>query len=401
MYKRIKYLNWMQKYLNTPFIKVLVGMRRVGKSTLIQQFQELLISEKNIAQTQMLFIDKESLEHRYIETEEQLFLKVNDHFRSLKPNTIKYLFIDEIQEILNWEKAVNSFLKEGSFDIYITGSNAHLLSSDLATYLTGRYVQLQVFPLSYKEFLAIKNAPTHTADLFNHYMNFGGFPGLTHLPSEESLLYQTLDGLYNSIVLRDVIERYQIRNTALLEKMVHFFFDNIGNLVNAKKIADYVKSQRISVSVDAVQNYMSYLSACFAISQVKRFDLKRKRILEVNEKHYLGDLGLRHAILGFRPGDISQLLENLVYLELAQRGYKVFIGIWDKLEVDFVAEKDGKRLYIQVSYLLASPETREREFRSLKKINDSHPKLVLSMDTILRDEDGIQHLFLPDFLMNE
>ncbi len=397
MYIRAKYTEWLRKYRATPFIKVLTGMRRVGKSTILQQYADSLLDDE--VKEAILFIDMESFDFRHIKTSEQLHSEVVSYFENFDGK--KYLFIDEVQEIKDWEKVVNSFLKSKEYDIYITGSNAHLLSSDLATYLTGRFVQLEVYSLSYSEYIAINNEETHSDELFQKYLNFGGFPGLTHLPHEEQLLYQTLNGLYSSIILRDVIERYQIRNTALLENMVHFFFDNIGNLVNAKRISDYCKSQNIKVSTDAVQNYIGYLASCFALYQVKRFDLKGKRFLEVNEKHYLGDIGLRHSTLGYRAGDIGQLLENVIFLELKRRGYRVSIGKIDSYEVDFIAEKENDRMYVQVSYLLASKETREREFRPLKMIRDSYPKMVLTMDTLLQDEDGIKHLYIPSWLTDK
>lgn len=397
MYIREKYTQWLQKYKNTPFIKVLTGMRRVGKSTILQQYASSLGID---AQKEMvLFIDMESLEFRHIKDAENLHNEVKTYFKNSACS--KFIFIDEVQEIENWEKAVNSFLKSGEYDIYVTGSNAHLLSSDLATYLTGRYVQLEVYSLSYKEYLEINNQSSHSDAIFQRFLTFGGFPGLTHLPHDERLLFQTLNGLYSSIILRDVIERYQIRNTALLENMVHFFFDNIGNIVSAKKISDYCKSQKIKVSTDAVQNYIGYLASCFALYQVKRFDLKGKRYLEINEKHYLGDIGLRHATLGYRDNDIGQLLENIVYLELRRRGYKVSIGKLDTLEIDFIAERENERIYVQVSYLLATQETRKREFRPLKMIGDSYPKIVLTMDPVVRDEEGIQHKNLCQWLLDD
>lgn len=398
MYIREKYTEWLEKYRVTPFIKVLTGMRRVGKSTIIQQYADSLLDDGNSKEA-ILFIDMESFDYRHIKNADDLYSEVISYFELYSGQ--KFLFIDEVQEIESWEKAVNSFLKSKEYDIYVTGSNAHLLSSDLATYLTGRYVQLEVHSLSYSEYLAINGCDTHSDEMFQKYLNFGGLPGLTHLPHEEQLLYQTLNGLYSSIILRDVIERYQIRNTALLENLVHFFFDNIGNLVNAKRISDYCKSQNIKVSTDAVQNYIGYLASCFILYQVKRFDLKGKRFLEVNEKHYLGDIGLRHSTLGYRAGDIGQLLENVIFLELKRRGYRVSIGKIDSYEVDFIAEKENNRLYVQVSYLLATPETREREFRPLKMIRDSYPKVVLTMDTLLQDEDGIKHINIPNWLTSE
>lgn len=399
MYIREEYLLWLEKYLGSHFIKVLVGMRRVGKSTLLLQFIEHLKTKHKYKDSQILFIDKESLEFADILNAQILNKRVNEYFSSKKGK--KILFIDEIQEIENWEKAVTSILKKGEIDIYITGSNAHLLSSDLATYLAGRYVKLNVYSFTYKEFLAAYNYKKHDDDSFERYLTFGGFPGLVHLPEDKTILFQTLDSLYSSIILRDIVERYKLRNVELLEKLVSYFFDNIGNIVSAKSIADYLKSQRLKVSVDSVQVYIGYLAACFAIYRVKRYDIKGKKLLEVNEKHYLGDVGLRHATLGYRPGDIGQLLENIVYIELLYRGYSVSVGKVNNLEVDFIAEKNADKMYIQVAYLLESEETRNREFNSLKKIQDAFPKYVLTMDKLRQDEAGIKHYYLPDFLLNE
>lgn len=398
MYIRQKYLKWMENYSGTPLVKVLVGMRRVGKSTLLNQFRDRIMKKECLKAAQVLFVDKESLEFRDLRTEVQLHKKVVEYFKKVAGK--KILFVDEIQEIENWEKAISSLLKTGSYDIYITGSNANLLSSDLATFLAGRYVELSVFPLSYEEWLGAHRTHKHSAEAFERYLTFGGFPGLTRLPQDASILFQTLDALYNSIILRDVVERYQIRNSELLANLTAFFFDNVGNLVTAKSISDYLKSQHIKVSVESVQMYMGYLESCFAIHRVRRYDLKGKRYLEISEKHYLGDLGLRHATLGYRPSDIGQLLENVVYLELRRRGYSVAVGKLDHLEIDFIAEKEGQRIYLQVAYLLASKETRKREFLPLQNIKDSYPKFVLSMDPLRQDHEGIRHLFLPDFLLD-
>ncbi len=399
MYIRKEYLEWMQGYKDTPFVKVLSGMRRVGKSTLLQQFRDWLIQENGVTAEQILFIDLESVEFHRIKEYLQLHEEVKTAFASVVGK--KYLFIDEVQEVDGWEKALASLLKTNECDIYITGSNAHLLSSDLATYLAGRYVQMEIYSFSYHEFLAVSGSETHNDELFQNYLTFGGFPGITMLKTDANTRFRALGDLYSSIVLRDIVARYQIRNVGLLENLISFFFDNIGNPVTAKSIADYLKSQRISVTVDTVQTYIGYLSACYAIHRVKRYDLKGKRFLELNEKHYLGDVGLRHALLGYRSGDIGQLLENIVYLELRRRGYSVAVGKTGELEVDFVAEKSGNKVYVQVAYILGSPETRAREFASLKAVPDSFPKFVVTMDLLRQNEDGIRHIFLPDFLLGE
>lgn len=396
MVQRKLYLNWMRSYRGTPFIKVLTGLRRVGKSTLLRQFAESCIDDGTTPDS-LLYIDMESLEFQDLTDGVALHAKVSDSFQGV--TGMKILLIDEVQEIRSWEKALNSMLKSGRFDIYITGSNAHLLSSDLATYLAGRYVQINVYSLSYAEFLEFQPESTHSSRLFAEYLQYGGFPGLQHLPASPEIRFQALNDLYSSIILRDIVERYAIRNVPLLERIIQFFFDNIGQPVSARSITAYLKSQAIKVSVESVLTYVGYLQSCFALYQVKRYDIKGKRNLEINEKHYLGDVGLRHAILGYRQGDIGQLLENVVFLELMRRGYAVSVGMLDDWEIDFIAGKQQEKMYIQVAYLLGSTETREREFRPLRMVKDAFPKLVLTMDELRQDDAGIRHLYLPDFLL--
>lgn len=389
----------MKGYRNTSLIKVLTGMRRVGKSTLLRQYSDWLLQDAGVLPEKLFFIDMESVEFHRIRHYTQLHEEVTARFG--KSKGLNYLFVDEIQEIEGWEKAIVSLQKTERYDIYITGSNARLLSSDLATYLAGRFVQLEIFSLSYHEFLGVLGAHTHDEKLFQQYLTFGGFPGITLLNVDAETRFKILGDLYSSIVLRDIVARYQIRNTALLENLISFFFDNIGNPVTAKSIADYLKSQRLSVSVDSVQLYIGYLAACYAVHRVRRFDMKGKRYLEINEKHYLGDVGLRHGLLGYRQGDISQLLENVVFLELRRRGYAVSVGKIGDLEIDFIAEKTDKRVYIQVSYLLNTKEARTREFAPMKSVHDSFPKFVVSMDPLRQNEDGIIHLFIPEFLTGD
>lgn len=396
MVERKTYLDWMKTHQNTPVIKVLTGMRRVGKSTLLQQFAEMLLAE-GTPKEDILFIDMESLEFQHIANGQALAQWVHD--RCAAAAGPKIILIDEVQEIESWEKTLNAFLKSGGYDLYITGSNAHLLSSDLATYLAGRYVQIHIYAFSYAEYLAVHGRDKHSMESFQSYIKFGGFPGIYHLPENDDIRFQALNDLYSSIILRDIVERYALRNVALLERIILFFFDNMGQPVSARSITSYLKSQNMKVSVESVLSYIAYLESCFALYCVQRYDLKGKRYLEINEKHYLGDIGLRHAILGYRQGDIGQILENLVCIELKRRGYSVATGLIDNHEIDFIATRQNETLYIQVSYLLSSPDTRERELRPLKKIRDAFPKLLLTMDELRQDEDGIRHIYLPDFLL--
>lgn len=386
-------------YIDKPVIKVISGIRRCGKSTfmklLIKRFLEEGIPEKNI-----LYINKELLEFDFITDHLALHLYVKEKFSD--DHDKKYLFIDEIQEIEGWEKAVNSFLAEGDIDIYITGSNSRMLSSELATLLTGRYVLVPMYPLSFREFLTFRGEKAlDTEEEFALYLKFGGLPGIHDLPLVDETVFQYLNAIYNTILLKDIVARYAIRDVNLFERIALFVFDNIGNITSAKKISDYIKSQNIRVSVDTVQNYISFLNDAFLTFMVKRYDIKGKKLLAIYEKYYASDPGLRHSALGYRYDDISMLLENIVYIELLRRGYKVTIGKLDDFEVDFIAQKNNVKIYFQVAYLLSGEETVEREFRPLLKIHDNYQKIVLSMDKIWgEDKDGIKRMNIIDFLLN-
>ncbi|MDA3849774.1 MAG: ATP-binding protein [Spirochaetaceae bacterium] len=392
------YLNQLKAWLNTPLIKIITGMRRVGKSTLMEQWVNYLQREEGIHSRQILFIPCDSLEN----TELQHWKQLEEHISPLAKQTgPKYLLIDEIQHIEGWETLITALHREGSWDLYITGSNSDMLSGELATRLSGRYVQMQIFPFSYSEHLEILGIKEHQSEEFMKYLQFGGIPVLYHIYDEDSMKHQILEAVYNTIILKDIIERHKIRNVDLLERIVSYYMDNIGNISNAKKIADYCKSQRISVGVETVQNYMKYLETCFIMHRVRRNDLKGKRILEVNEKLFCNDTGLRNAVLRRKTQDIGALLENLVYLELLRRGYHITVGYYGEWEIDFVAEKGSQREYYQVSYLLASEETINREFRPLEAVDDNFPKYILSMDQIDLSRNGIIHRSIPRWLLDK
>lgn len=375
-------------------------MRRVGKSYLLRLLIEHL-GEQNIAAPQIVSINKESLDFDFIRTYKELDDYIKEAFKGVKGR--RYLFIDEIQEIEAWEKTICSLFTEGDTDIFIAGSNANLLSSELATLLSGRYIAFPVYSLSLKEFLLFnRKEPREAADSFRDYLKFGGLPALHHFEHDPELVYQYIASIYNTILLKDVVKRNNIRNVFLLENLTKYAFDNIGNLFSAKKVADYLKSQRIKVGVETVQNYLAALVSTYALHKAPRYDIRGKRILELHEKYYLADIGLRHALLGYREGDISAILENIVYLELLRRGCKVFIGKIGDKEVDFIAEHRKGIIYIQVAYLLSSPETVAREFSALEQIRDNYPKYILSMDTIFgNDIRGIRRINLVDFLMGD
>lgn len=398
MHVRNLYIDRIAPLINTPVIKVITGMRRVGKSCLLKLVIERLQAE-NVRAHQIVFINKESIEFDFIRNYQDLHTYVKKCFTGVKGP--KYLFVDEIQEIEKWEKAITSFFSDADIDIFITGSNAHLLSSEIATLISGRYVEIPVYALGFEEFLLFRGIDkTDASREFATFLKYGGFPAIHHFDLDEEVIYQYISALYDTILLKDIVKRNNIRNVHLLENVGRYLFDNIGNIFSAKRVADYVKSQRMSVGVETVQNYIAYLLSTFAVHKVSRYDIKGKRLLELHEKYYLGDIGLRHAMLGFQERDISGLLENLVFLELKRRGYKVFIGQFGNQEIDFIAEKKNRKIYIQVAYLLATPETVEREFSVLSHVKDNYPKYVLSMDTVFgNDVRGIQRINLIDFLL--
>ena len=401
MYIRTFYLNKIKPFMDKPVIKVITGMRRVGKSYFIKQIIRHL-EQNQVAERNILYIDKELMEFDFIKNYKHLDEYVKRKFSGVQRPL--YLLVDEVQEIQQWEKVINSLLKQGGVDIYITGSNARIMSSELATLLSGRYVEFPIYSLSFKEFLLFRGEKkTDQASEFRNYIRFGGLPGLHHFDlGEEDVIYQYIYSIYNTIFLKDIIERNNIRNVHLLENVNKYIYDNIGNIFSAKRICDFLKSQRLKVGIDTVQNYISYFIDTFAAYKVQRYDIKGKKVFEINEKYFVGDIGMRHAVLSYRESDIAGFLENLVFLEIKQRGYKVYIGKIGDKEIDFIAEKNGKRVYIQVTYLLASRETIEREFAPLKEVRDNYPKYVLSMDTILgNDFDGIKRMNIVDFLLSE
>lgn len=401
MIKREMYLKKIRPYVDKPFVKVITGMRRSGKSAILQilrnEFIEGGVSEKNI-----IFISFESMKYDYIENVSTLYEEISSLIKNKKKY---YLFLDEIQEVKDWEKAINSFLVDFNIDIYITGSNSKLLSSELATYIAGRYIEISIYPLSFKEHLLFKKEVGEEDILplekeLEHYIRLGGFPVVHTSKYSPDDAYKIIYDIYSSIVLRDIIQRNNIRNIELLDRIVKFVFDNIGNTFSAKKIADYFKSQQRKVDLNTVYNYLIMLEAAFIIQKVSRYDLKGKEILQTNEKFFLGDPSLKYAVMGFKDRDISGILENIIYLELKRRGYNVYIGKLNDKEIDFIAERKEEKIYIQVAYKMSSEETIQREFSPLLEIKDHYPKFVITMDEFFQDNiQGVKHLKLLDFLL--
>lgn len=400
MILRPQYLDTINHFIGKPVIKIITGMRRVGKSTLLAMVREQLIAQ-GIPAENIILLNLENLEFRDIGSGNSLYSYIKQRLKHLSGQVT--IMLDEVQEVPGWEKAVNSLLVEELGDVFITGSNAHLLSSELATLLTGRYVEITVYPLSFREFLDFRGLTTQSprlTDEFRLYVKYGGLPGLHYLKFIDEALVPFLKSMINTIVYKDIIQRHQIRSPYLLERVLQFVQDNCGNITTAKSIADYLKSQHIKCSVDSVLNYLGYFEESFLVHRASRYDIKGKRRLELFDKFYPADMGLRFGLIGYREQDIGALLENIVYLELRRRGYTVTVGTFDGLEIDFVAEKQDERKYFQVAYLLADEKTVKREFGNLEKIPDNYPKSVLSLDPFfIEEQKGIRHQGILDFLL--
>ena len=399
MIERTRYFNKIEPFIGKPMIKVISGLRRCGKSTFMKMLIDHLI-KKGTAESNIIYISMELMEFEFINDYKALY----KHVKSVLPKNSKkkYLFVDEIQQIPSWEKAVNSIYAENLADIYITGSNSRLLSSEFATLLTGRYIEIPIFTLGFNEFLQFRGTSKEKEKEFELYLKYGGLPGIHNLDFEDEIIFQYINSIFNTILLKDIVARYSIRDISLLEKITAFVFDNCGSITSSKKIADYLKSQHIKTGVDTVQNYISYLRDAHLVYKMGRFDLKGKRHLELHEKYYTSDVGIRHSVLGYKKNDIAGFLENIVYLELLRRGFTVTAGKFDDLEVDFVASRNDEMIYLQVTYLLAPKDVEDREFKPLEKINDNYPKMVLSMDTIWgTNRNGIVRRNIIDFLLDE
>lgn len=399
MIQRPTYLNELKKWINTPQVKIITGIRRSGKSTVLKLLQEELL-QKGILSSQIIYLNFESFTTEHLKNSQSLYHFLMEKMISNQPY---YLLLDEIQEVTQWEKAINSLMVDAVVDIYLTGSNSHLLSSELATYLTGRYVEIPIYTLSFNEFLVFKethaNPSQNENNVFIEYLRKGGFPVVHAHHYDEETMQKVVKDIYASVLLRDTILRYKIRDIELLERVIRFAFDNIGNTFSGKNIADYFKSQQRKIDVNTVYNYLNALEGAFIFYRVSRFDIKGKEILKTQEKFFVADLSLVYATMGYRDSMIAGMLENVVFLELKRRGYRVYIGKLDTKEIDFIAEKNGTKIYIQVAYKLESQATIDREFQPLLAINDQYPKYVVTMDDFWKENiEGVQHLHIQDFL---
>ena len=401
MLKRDEYIKKIVSFIDKDVIKVLTGIRRSGKSVMLKLLMEEL-KNRGINENQFIHINFENLKYRNLKNYEKLYdfilNKVDDKYKSY------YIFLDEIQEVEEWERCVNSLRvdEEFRFDIYITGSNAKLLSGELSTYLAGRYIEFVVYPFSFKEFFEImkeKNKEIDSKEAFQKYIKFGGMPFLHNLDYNYEASMQYLQDLYASIILKDITQRNNIRDTDLLERIINYIVMNIGNTFSATSISKFFKSENRKVATETILNYIKACEEAFLVYRVARNDLLGKKILNVNEKYYIADHGIREAIMENNQKNINQVLENIVYFEMLRRGYNIKIGKVDNFEVDFVCKKNDETIYIQVSYLLASEDTKEREFSVLENIKDNYPKYVLSMDEFDMSRNGIKHVNFIEFLV--
>jgi predicted AAA+ superfamily ATPase len=399
MIKRTSYLQKIHPFIGLDLVKVLTGIRRSGKSVMFSLIMDEL-REQGIPQEHIISLNFENFENNHLCTAEKLHTYVSDMIVDSKDKY--YLFFDEIQEVERWEKCVNSLRVKYDCDIYITGSNAKLLSGELATYLAGRYVEITIYPFSFAEFCDLyleRNPQASTPEIFNQYIRFGGMPFLTNLNFLPDPSKQYLQDVFNSVVLKDVVSRNNIRDTALLDKIITYVMANIGRTFSATGISKYFKNENQIVSPETILNYLQACEDAFLLFSFHRQDLIGKKILTVNDKYYMADHGIREAVYGKNERDINQVLENIVAIELLRRGWKVTIGKIGSLEIDFVCEKQEMKQYIQVAYLLASQETIDREFGSLEKIPDNYPKYVISMDEFDMSRNGITHMNLRNFLL--
>jgi AAA+ superfamily ATPase len=388
-------------YVDTPFVKVLTGIRRSGKSTIMKMIMDKLENERHIPKENIISMRFDSMEYEDM-TAKQMFETIK---AGLSAQGRTYLFLDEVQEISGWEKVVNSFLGEYDVDIYVTGSNSRMMSSEIATYLTGRYVSFQVYPLSFEEYLAfrrevteVKNPHQELAD----YVRLGGFPA-THLRAySQDEVYTIVRDIYNSTIFSDIVRRNQIRKVDQLERVVKYTFSNVGNTFSAKSISDYLKSEKRSIDNETVYSYLEKLEKAYILHRCSRYDLQGKEILKTQEKFYLADTSLRYSVLGYEPDSVASSLENVVYLELCRRGYKVYIGKTTDGEVDFVASRQGEKLYVQVTQEIHSEKTEKREYERLLEIKDNYPKYVLRTDEFASGNyEGIKTMHIADFLLSK
>lgn len=400
MINRPMYVDKIMGYVDTPFVKILTGVRRCGKSTILKMIMEKLQTEKNVEASQIASYRFDSMEYEDM-TSKQMYTELKGRLLDGKKT---YFFLDEVQEITGWEKVVNSLASDYDVDIYVTGSNSRMMSSEISTYLTGRYIAFHIYTLSFAEFLTFKSRYKAVSDPkaeLTEYIRLGGFPA-THLQDySQDEIYTIVKDIYNSTIFSDIVKRNQIRKIDQLERVVKYVFNNVGNTFSAKSISDYLKSEHRKIDNETVYSYLEKLEKAYLIHRCSRYDLQRKEILKTQEKFYLADTALRYSVLGYHSDSVASSLENVVYLELCRRGYAVHIGKTDGGEIDFVASRQNEKLYVQVTQMIKSESTEKREYDRLLSIRDNYPKYVLLTDDFAGGNyQGIKTMHVADFLLS-
>lgn len=394
------YVNKIMAYTDTPFIKILTGVRRCGKSTILQMIIDKL-KERGIADEQIVSIRFDSMEYEDM-TAKEMFSMIKER---LYKNGKTYLFLDELQEIKGWEKVVNSLYSDYETDIYVTGSNSRMMSSEISTYLTGRYVSFRIFTLSFSEYLTFKKEYSELQDNkteLSNYLRLGGFPA-THLQNySDNEIYTIVKDIYNSTIFSDIVKRNNIRKVDQLERIVKFAFNNIGKTFSAKSVSDYLKSEHRKIDNETVYNYLEKLEKAYILHRCSRYDMNGKELLKTQEKFYVADSAFKYSVLGYTETSVAAMLENVVYLELLRRGYEVCIGKTNDGEIDFVATKQNDKMYVQVTREILSEKTEKREYERLLEIHDNYPKYVLTTDDFAGGNyEGIKTMHIADFLLSE
>lgn len=397
---RENYVKKIMAFTDTPFVKILTGVRRCGKSTIMQMIIEELY-KRGIEKERIINLRFDSMEYEDM-TAKLLYDMLKE---KISKNRKTYIFLDEVQEIPSWEKTVNSINTDFDVDIYVTGSNSRMMSSEISTYLTGRYVSFRIFTLSFKEYLTFKNNYAETEDIYTeliNYIKYGGFPAIHLQQYSLDNAYTIIRDIYNSTIFSDIVKRNQLRKVEQLERVVRFVFDNVGKTFSAKSISDYLKSQNRTIDNETVYSYLEKLESAYILHRCSRYDLQGKEILKTQEKFYLADSSFKYSILGYNAESIAAMLENIVFLELLRRGYEVNIGKTYNGEIDFIATKQNKKLYIQVTREIKSNQTEKREYERLLEINDNHPKYLLSTDNFSGGNyNGIKTMHISDFLLSD
>lgn len=401
MIYRPLYVDKIMAYVDTPFVKILTGVRRCGKSTILKMIMEILHQERGIPEEQIVSYRFDSMEYEDM-TAKQMYQELKSR---LCPNGKTYFFLDEMQEIKGWEKVVNTLASDFDVDLYVTGSNSRMMSSEISTYLTGRYVAFRIYTLSFQEYLTFKGQYATVDDIhkeFANYIRLGGFPA-THLQAYgQDEVYTIVRDIYNSTIFSDIVKRNQVRKIDQLERVVRYTFNNVGNTFSAKSISDYLKAERRSLDNETVYSYLEKLEKAYLLHRCSRYDLQGKEILKTQEKFYLADTSLRYSVLGYNDDTVASSLENVVYLELCRRGYTVYIGKTGDGEVDFVATRQNEKLYVQVTQRIDSEKTERREYDRLLEIRDNYPKYVLRTDEFAGGNyEGIITMHVADFLLSK